>query len=127
MSNLTGASTRRRLSRFVATALLAVAGLTAGASSAIAGGSGPVPDFDDHPPCVADIIAITCSATGTASGGKIVSWVWEYPGAFSNQAEGKKTTLRFDATGVFDVTLTVTDSQGRTGSVTKPMVVEISG
>jgi hypothetical protein len=117
---------RRRLAATAAGTLLALASLTAGASSASAA-SGPAPDFDDHPPCIADILAITCSVKGTASGGQIVSWEWVYPGAFSSTAEGKNVTLRFDNTGVFDVTLTVTDSQGDTGTITKPMFVEIDG
>jgi hypothetical protein len=114
---------RRRLAAVAAGAMLALtAASSAGASSS------PVPDFNDHPNCIADILAISCFVTGTASGGgKIVSWEWEYPGAFSNQASGKSTTLRFESVGVFDVTLTVVNSQGETGSVTKPMVVEING
>jgi hypothetical protein len=117
---------RRTLAAVAAAALMTVASLTAGASSASASGN-PVPDFDDHPACIADILTITCSAKGSASGGQIVSWLWEYPGAFSNTAEGKNVALRFDGTGVFDVTLTVTNSQGAIGSVTKPMFVEVDG
>jgi hypothetical protein len=123
---MTDHTVRRRLAAAAAGVLLALGSLTVGASSASAAGE-PVPDFDDHPACIADIIAITCAAKGSSSGGQIVSWEWEYPGAFSNVAFGKNTTLRFDNTGVFDVTLTVTNSQGLIGSVTKPMFVEIDG
>lgn len=115
---------RRRLLAITAGAALVLASLTAGASPASAG-SGPVPDFDNEPPCVIDILAISCFVEGRAAGGgEIVSWEWEYPGAFGNHASGQSTTLRFETTGVFDVTLTVTDDRGETGSITKPTVVE---
>ena len=112
----------------VATAtLLALAGPLAAASGASAQ-SAPVPDFNQKPFCLIDIIAISCSAEGTVTGGgEIVSWEWEYPGAFSNEAEGQFPLLRFETTGRFEVTLTVTDDQDQTGSVTQPMIVEISG
>ena len=119
--------TRRRLAAVATATLLGLAAPLAGATSATAS-TGPVPDFDSRPLCVIDIIAISCFVQGTATGSSpIVSWEWEYPGVFSNQASGQSTLLRFEGTGVFDVTLTVTDSQNRTGSVTKPMVVEIGG
>lgn len=98
-----------------AVALPVVAALPVGASPAVAAGE-LNPDFNDHPTCVADILAISCAVRGTGGGGKIVSWEWEYPGAFSSVASGKETVLRFDSTGVFDVTLTVTAQDGRTGS-----------
>jgi PKD repeat protein len=117
---------RRRRSILATAALAVLVALPAGAGPASAS-SGPVPDFDDTPTCIADILAISCSVKGTATGGKIVTWEWTYPGAFSNVAFGKQTVLRFNTTGVFDVTLTVTDQQDQTGSVTKPMFVEING
>lgn len=116
----------RRLATVATATLLALAGPVAAAPGASAQ-SAPVPDFDTTPTCVIDILAISCFAEGTATGGgRIVSWEWEYPGAFSNQAEGQNALLRFETTGVFDVTLTVTDDRDRTGSVTQPMVVEIN-
>lgn len=124
--NTRSGHTRRRLAGVATASLLVMAAPLAGAPSATAQ-SGPVPDFDNRPLCVIDIIAISCFVEGTATGGPIVSWDWEYPGVFSNEASGQSTTLRFETTGVFDVTLTVTDSQNRTGSVTKPTVVEING
>lgn len=119
-------SSRPRLATVATATLLALATPATTASSASAQGA-PVPDFDQTPQCVIDILAISCFAKGKATGGQIVSWEWEYPGAFSNTAEGQSPLLRFESTGVFDVTLTVTDAQDRTGSVTQPMVVEVSG
>lgn len=120
-------SARRRLATVATATMLGLAAPAAAASSASAQ-SAPVPDFDQKPLCVIDIIAISCFAEGSATGGgQIVSWEWEYPGIFSNQAEGQFPLLRFETTGRFEVTLTVTDDQHRTGSVTQPMVVEISG
>lgn len=118
---------RRLVTAATAATLLALAAPVATASPASAQ-SAPVPDFDQTPLCVIDIIAISCFAEGSATGGgQIVSWDWEYPGVFGNQAEGQFPTLRFETTGRFEVTLTVTDDQNQTGSVTQPMVVEISG
>jgi PKD repeat protein len=116
----------RRLATVATATLLALAGPVATTTSASAQ-STPVPDFDTTPTCVIDIIAISCFAEGSATGGgEIVSWVWEYPGIFSNVAEGQNPLLRFENTGTFEVTLTVTDDQDQTGSVTKKMVVEIN-
>jgi PKD domain-containing protein len=118
---------RHRVAAVVTASLLGLAAPAAGATSASASAA-PVPDFDERPLCVIDILAISCFVQGTATGGgEIVSWEWEYPGAFGNTASGQSTTLRFDTTGVFNVTLTVTDDQDQTGSVTKRMVVEIGG
>lgn len=118
---------RRRLAATASATLLVMAAPLAGATAASAQ-SGPVPDFDNEPLCVIDIIAISCFMEATATGGgQIASWDWEYPGVFSNEATGQFPTLRFESTGVFTVTLTVTDGQDRTGSVTKRTVVEIGG
>jgi hypothetical protein len=117
--------TLHRLMALAATTPLVMVALAAGAPSASAD-SGPVPDFGNRPLCVIDILAISCFAEGTATGGgEIVSWDWDYPGFLSNHASGQSPTLRFENTGAFDVTLTVTDDQGRTGTITEPMVVEI--
>jgi PKD repeat protein len=116
---------RHRLAAVATATLLVLAAPLAGAPSASAQ-SGPVPNFNSKPLCVIDILAISCFMEGSATGGsRIVSWDWEYPGAFGNEASGQFPTLRFETTGTFEVTLTVTDSQNRTGSVTKQTVVAI--
>jgi PKD repeat protein len=118
--------TRRRLATVATATALALAAPVTAASSANAQ-SGPVPDFNSKPPCVSDILAISCFVEGTATGGgQNVSWDWEYPGFLGDHASGQSTVLRFETSGTFTVTLTVTDDQDRTGSVTKPMVVNIS-
>lgn len=120
-----GARLRRRLWGTATVAALAAAMVTGGPASA---SDPPVPDFDDHPPCVADIIAISCSVTGSATGGgEIVSWEWRYPGVFGNRASGQTTLLRFASQGVYEVTLTVEDDRGGTGTITKPTTVAVGG
>jgi PKD domain len=114
-----------RLANVAIATMLGLAASAAAASGASAS-SAPVPDFDTTPSCLPDIIAISCDAMGSATGGgTIVSWKWEYPGAFGNTAEGQNPLLRFENTGKFRVTLTVTDDQDQTGTVTKTMVVDI--
>lgn len=120
--------TVRRLATAVATSLALALASPVAAASGTGAASGPVPDFKTRPLCVNHDQAISCFMQGTATGGsQIVSWDWEYPGAFDTHASGQFPALRFPLTGPFivDVTLTVVDDQHRTGTVTKPTMIRI--
>lgn len=110
----------RRLAAGAAAAALATASLAAAVPSASAS-STPTPDFDFNG-CVVDIIAYTCFFTGSATGGgEIVDWRWQFPGSWTPNGSGQSTSARYDNLGTDNVTLTVTDNAGRTGSITKPV------
>lgn len=118
-------SVRRLLATGAAAGLLASA-LIAGAPSAGAATSStsqaPVADFTHQ--CVLDIIMWTCSFDGSASSGSIVSWDWQFPGAaFGQTGSGVQTSARYEVSGTYPVTLTVTDRTGRTDTTTQPVVV----
>lgn len=117
---------RRLLATGAAAGLLATS-LIAGAPSAGAAASStaqaPVADFTHQ--CVLDIIMWTCSFDGSPSSGSIVRWDWQFPGAaFGESGSGVQTSARYEVTGTYQVTLTVTDSTGQTDSTTKPVVVD---
>ncbi len=69
---------------------------------------------------------LTCSFNGTGSSdaeGPIASYQWTFPGG---TASGATTPHTFAAPGTYDVTLTVTDGAGATGSTTQPVTVSVT-
>jgi PKD repeat protein len=67
-------------------------------------------------------IGFDASATTAQGGATITSYSWSF-GDFSTNGSGRTTTHSYPATGTFSVTLTVTDSLGRTGSITQSVAV----
>jgi hypothetical protein len=73
----------------------------------------PVAAFSGGP-CTVDVAcALTDESTDTD--GSVVAWDWDF---------GQDPTYTWTAAGSFDVTLTVTDDDGGTHSVTQPVTVE---
>ena len=69
---------------------------------------------------------LTCTFNGTDSHdaeGPIASYQWTFPGG---TASGATTPHTFAAPGTYDVTLTVTDGAGATGSTTQPVTVSVT-
>jgi PKD repeat protein len=67
--------------------------------------------------------ALTCSFDGTGSSdaeGPVASYQWTFPGGTASGATAQHT---FAASGTYDVTLTVTDAAGATGSTFRPVTV----
>ena len=56
--------------------------------------------------------------------GKIVSYSWDFNGDGKPDASGVKTTYTFTKPGSYDVTLTVTDNDGNTDSLTNTIKVK---
>jgi PKD repeat protein len=53
-----------------------------------------------------------------------VSWSWEFPGGTPAASSSATPTTQFGFPGTYNVTLTVTDSAGKTGRVTKTVAVQ---
>jgi PKD repeat protein len=74
--------------------------------------------------------ALACNFDGTGSidpDGNIASYAWDFadgPGSTSTSATPSHT---FTAPGTYQVALTVTDNQGATGVITKPITVSAGG
>jgi len=77
---------------------------------------GPMADFTYE-----DTIQFTGEATDS-DGDEIVAWHWDF--GDGNTSDEQNPTHRYPNGGTFEVTLTVTDERGITGSVTKTIEVE---
>ncbi|GAA1120130.1 hypothetical protein GCM10009582_16650 [Arthrobacter flavus] len=73
-----------------------------------------------------DCVELTCTFDGSDSSdpdGEVTSHVWAFEGGPA--AEGEIVTRTFPEAGSYDVTLTVTDNAGATGTVTR--TIDVSG
>jgi PKD repeat protein len=100
--------------------------ITVGGTSS--GGSGTTQaSFSISPPNptgkTGDSVLVLFDGSGStaSSGGSIVSYVWTFDSGGS--ATGQQTQRTFVAPGSYQVTLTVTDSKGKTNSKTQPFTV----
>ncbi|HTM27651.1 MAG TPA: PKD domain-containing protein [Vicinamibacterales bacterium] len=95
---------------------------TATSSITVATGN-PTADFSFSPsaPHVGNNITFDASTSQPATGRTIVSYNWVFDDG--STGTGKTVTHAYGAAGTFNVRLTVTDDQGRTGVVTKPVTV----
>jgi PKD repeat protein len=89
-----------------------------------------VADFTISPasPRTGQAVAFNATATPTA-GRTITSYTWDFGGpSASPPSQGPNTSssaqTTYSATGSFTVTLTVVDSAGKTGRVTKTVTVQ---
>ena len=87
--------------------------------------SGVTASFTSSPtdPTTAITVRFNGVASTASAGATITDWVWDF-GDGSTSAETDATTSHsFSAAGTYVVRLTVTDSAGRTGTVTGNVVV----
>ncbi len=77
----------------------------------------PVAGFD----YVVDYLNVAFTDTSTDVNGDIVSWAWDFGDGTTSSMQNPSHT--FPATGTYDVTLMVTDSEGHTNSKTMPVSV----
>ncbi|HET7220226.1 MAG TPA: PKD domain-containing protein [Vicinamibacterales bacterium] len=84
----------------------------------------PVADFTFVPatPTVGVAIAFNGSASAAVPGRTIVSYSWSF--GDGTGASGVAVSKTYATTGTRNVTLTVTDNTGKTGSTTKPVTVQ---
>ncbi len=83
--------------------------------------AGPTASFDWAP----EILTVDFTDTSTTDGDPIVSWAWDF-------GDGSTSTLQnpthtYPGGGAYDVTLTVTDADGRSASATEQITVSAVG
>ncbi len=90
------------------------------------GTDAPTADFSYSPttPGAGATVAFNGNASSAISGRTIVSWSWDFPGGTPASSAGATPTTRFTFAGTYNVTLTVTDSAGKIGRVTKTVTVQ---
>jgi PKD repeat protein len=97
------------------------------ASQKITVGNGnPLPDFTFNPsaPRSGQQVIFDASATQAAPGRTIVSYSWSFGNGNSGTGQTVTTTFTTGATPTtYNVLLTVTDSAGKTASITKPITI----
>ncbi len=90
------------------------------------GNGNPTADFTFNPsaPRSGQNVTFDASATQAAAGRTIVSYSWSFGNGNSGTGQTVTTTFTTGATPTtFNVLLTVTDSAGKTSSITKPITV----
>jgi PKD repeat protein len=90
------------------------------------GTDAPTADFSYSPttPAPGAPVSFNGNASSAIPGRTIVSWQWDFPGGIPATSTGATPTTRYASTGTYNVTLTVTDSAGKTGRVTKTVAVQ---
>jgi len=58
-------------------------------------------------------------------GRNIVSWNWQFEGGTPTVSTQRNPVIAYGTPGLFDVTLTVTDAQGQTSTITKEQLVDV--
>ena len=83
------------------------------------GTGNPVPTITTSPssPTAGNAVLFDASATATSNGASIVAYSWNFGDGFSSTV-GPNVSHIFTTAGTYTVRLTVTDDQGRTGTVT---------
>jgi PKD repeat protein len=86
----------------------------------------PTADFSSSPtsPVAGANVTFSGSSSSAVAGRTIVSWQWDFPGGTPTSGSGTTTTIKYGSPGTYNVTLTVTDSAGKIGRVTKTVTVQ---
>ena len=59
--------------------------------------------------------------------GEAVSWLWNFPGAYIETSTEQNPTVYYTDDGAYDVSLTVTNAEGESSTVTKTAFVNVTG
>ena len=60
-----------------------------------------------------------------SKGLRIISWEWQFEGGTPATSNERIPSVFYDAPGLFDVTLTVTDANGQTNTITKSEFIDV--
>jgi PKD repeat protein len=90
------------------------------------GTDAPTADFTYSPTGAAAGAPVNFNGNSSSAiaGRTIVSWSWDFPGGTPATSSSATPTTQFAFPGTYNVTLTVTDSAGKTGRVTKTVAVQ---
>ncbi|HKW00597.1 MAG TPA: PKD domain-containing protein [Vicinamibacterales bacterium] len=88
--------------------------------------SNPKADFSVQPqaPHTTDIITLDASASSAVLGRNIVTYSWAFSGVATGTALGQSVTVGPLPAGTLTIKLTVTDSAGQTGIITKNVIIQ---
>ncbi|MGH9408439.1 MAG: PKD domain-containing protein [Vicinamibacterales bacterium] len=103
------------------------AGLTGSSTQSITVGNGdPTASFIVNPssPTHGSPATLDASGSSAAQGRTITNYAWIFGDGNSTSTGNSSTSHTYLVAGTYSVTLTVTDSQGRTNSVTQSVVVQ---
>jgi PKD repeat protein len=90
----------------------------------VGGGLAAVPDFSISPEAPKQLETVTFNASDPALDAKLTSYVWDF--GDGDTGSGRFTSHQYRDAGVYSVTLTVTDSTGQTGSLSKSVPVGVT-
>ena len=97
---------------------------TPGGGGGPGGGEAPTANFTFSPQSGHAPLDVVFDGSGSSdSDGSVVAWTWNF-GDGTVAASGSSVPHRFASAGQYVVTLTVTDNDGQTGSITHTVVVE---
>lgn len=63
--------------------------------------------------------------TATAKGATIRQWQWEFPGGTPSASTERNPKVTYDTPGIFDVTLTITNTNGESATLTQPELIQV--
>ena len=87
-------------------------------------GEGIIPDFNASATAVA--IGGSVNFTDASWGAHLTNWSWTFEGGQPTTSNEQNPTVVYNATGSFDVTLSVTNSDGQTETITKTDYITVS-
>ena len=88
-------------------------------------GTGVFASFTASPsdPVPGGLVSFNGSSSIGAGGASIVGWLWDFGNGTQSQETDAFASTSYGTVGAYTVTLTVTDSDGRTGSTTRTVTV----
>jgi PKD repeat protein len=88
--------------------------------------SGPIAEFEATPRSGEDPLSVSASFVEVTTGVVYTDWEWDFDGDGTIDDTGQTANHTYPDPGLFDVTLTVTDSTGATNSQTKTVYIVVS-
>ncbi|MBI4887015.1 MAG: PKD domain-containing protein [Acidobacteria bacterium] len=123
----TATKTYSKVGTYVATVTVTDdVGQSASASKQLAiTGSGVTASFTVSPtgPKTGDVVQFNGASSTASAGATISKWAWDFGDGETSDETDATTTHKFTAVRTFVVRLTVTDTEGRTGTTTKEVAV----
>jgi PKD repeat protein len=81
--------------------------------------------FSKTDPAPGETVNVNASTSTTAAGATITSYVWDFGGGTPPTGTGVASSTTYSTAGTYTVNLTITDSLGRTASISKTIGVGI--